>query len=151
LSKSPVEEISKHLDKTDDQVLLILYAHLLIEERLRDIVAQVCRAPQELPPARLSFSQAMFLCRAIIGRQDEPPWEFVRRLNEARNKIVHRLDPGDLDELLVSVIEKLRADYADHLGTPLKRFRVAVVYTCGYLDSLRGSTRLRQAYEEPKE
>jgi hypothetical protein len=150
MSKSPAEEISKHLDKTDDQVLLILYAHLLIEERLRDIVAQVCREPQELPAARLSFSQVMFLCRSIIGRRDEPPWEFVRRLNEARNRIVHRLDPGDLDGLLVSVIERLRADYADHLGSPLERFRVAVLYACGYLDSIKGSTRLRQAYEGEK-
>src|SRR5260370_34658979 len=92
----------------------------------------------------------MFLCRAIIGRQDEPAWEFVRRMNEARNRIVHRLDPGNLDELLVSVIAKLRADYAEQLGNPLKRFRAAVIYACGYLDVLRGSTRLRQAYESLK-
>jgi hypothetical protein len=124
-----------------------LYGHLLVEERLRDIVSQVSREPQELQAARLTFNQVMFLCRAIIGRQDEPAWDFIRRLNEARNRIVHRLDPGDLDELLVSVIAKLRADYADRLGNALNRFRIAVIYACGYLDALRGSTRLRQTYE----
>jgi hypothetical protein len=124
-----------------------LYGHLLVEERLRDIVSQVSREPQELQAARLTFNQVMFLRRAIIGRQDEPAWDFIRRLNEARNRIVHRLDPGDLDELLVSVIAKLRADYADRLGNALNRFRIAVIYACGYLDALRGSTRLRQTYE----
>jgi hypothetical protein len=147
MSKNPVEELKQHLHKTDDLVLLVLYAHLLIEDRLRDILVQVSREPEELRAARLTFNQVALLCRAIIGRQKEPAWGFVERLNEARNRIVHRLDPGDLDALIVSVVTKLRADYADHLGTPLDRFRAAVIYTCGYLDALRGSTRLKQAYK----
>jgi hypothetical protein len=111
--KSPVEQINQHLQKTDDLVLLVLYGHLLVEERLRDIVAQVSNEPEELRTARLTFGQFTALCRAIIGRQNEPVWDFVTRLNEARNRIVHRLDPGNLDELVVSVVTKLRTDYAD--------------------------------------
>ena len=65
---------------------------------------------------------------------NESVWDFVSRLNEARNKIVHHLDPGDLDELLVSIVTKLRADYADHLETPRDRFRSAVMYACGYFE-----------------
>jgi hypothetical protein len=147
MDKNPFEQIDQHLQKTSDRVLLVLYAHLLVEERLRDILAQVCSEPDELRAARLAFSQVMTLCRAIIGRQNEPVWDFLSRLNEARNRIVHRLDPGDLEELLVSIVTKLRADYTGHLGTPLDRFRVAVTYSCGYLDALRGSAHLRQAYE----
>jgi len=146
MDKNPFEQIDQHLQKTDAQVILVLYAHLLVEERLRGILAQVSTEPEELKAARLTFFQVMTLCRAIIGRQNEPVWDFLSRLNEARNRIVHRLDPGDLDELLVSIVAKLRVDYADHLGTPLERFRVAVMYSCGYLDSLRGSPHLRQAY-----
>ncbi|MFQ5658705.1 MAG: hypothetical protein ACE5G5_14275 [Candidatus Methylomirabilales bacterium] len=144
---NPLEEIRRHLDKTDDPILVILRAHLLIEERLRDILARVCRSPDELQMARLSFHQALYLCRAVIGRQDDPAWDFVSRLNEVRNRIAHDLDPGDFDELLGSVITKLRRDYADRLGTPLDRFRMAVHYACGYFDSLRGSVRLREAYD----
>jgi hypothetical protein len=146
MDKNPIEQFDQHLQKTDDQVLLVLYAHLLVEERLRDILAQVSTEPEELKAARFTFFQVMTLCRAIIGRQNEPVWDFFSRLNETRNKIVHRLDPGDLDELLVSIVTELRVDYADHLGTPLDRFRVAVTYSCGYLDALKGSTHLRQAY-----
>jgi len=146
MSIDPVEKIEQHLDKIDDPILIILRAHLLIEERLRDILAQVAQAPEELSVARLSFYQALFLCRAIIGRQDDPAWGFIARLNEVRNRIAHHLEPGDLDELLGSVITKLGPDYADRLQTPLDRFRVAVVYTCGYLDALKGSPRLGHAY-----
>lgn len=141
-----IEQINRHLDKTDDPVLVILRAHLLVEERLRDILAQISQAPEEVRAARLSFHQAFCLCRAVIGRQDEPAWDFVGRLNEVRNRIAHHLDPGDLDELLGSVVTKLRSDYAGRLKTPLDRFRMAVLYTCGYLDALRGSPRLTRAY-----
>ncbi len=146
MSKDPVKQISEHLDKTDDQILVILRAHLLVEERLRDILARISQAPEELKTARLSFHQALYLCRAVIDRQDEPAWDFMARLNEVRNRIAHHLDPGNFDELLGSVVVKLRPDYADHLDTPLDRFRAAVTYTCGYLDALKGSTRLRVAY-----
>ena len=146
MNRDPLEQINQHLDKTDDPILVILRAHLLIEERLRDILVQVSRSPEELRTARLSFYQALILCRAILGRQDDPAWGFIGRLNEVRNRIAHHLEPGDLDELLGSVVTKLRSDYADRLKTPLGRFRMAVVYACGYLDALKGSPRLRQAY-----
>jgi len=51
----PVAAITRHLEATDDPTLLILRTHLLIEERFRRIVARICRLPDELLPARLSF------------------------------------------------------------------------------------------------
>ena len=147
MKRDPLEEIGHHLYKTDDPILVILRAHLLIEERLRDILARICRSPDDLRAAKLSFHQALYLCRGAIGRQDDPAWDFVARLNEVRNRIAHHLDPGDFDELLGSVIAQLRRDYPGRLGTPLDRFRMATHYACGYLDSLRWSARLREAYD----
>jgi hypothetical protein len=146
MSGDSLEQIKQHLAKTDDPILIILRSHLLIEERLHDILAQISQAPEELRTARLSFYQLLFLCRAIIGLQDAPVWSFIARLNEVRNRIAHHLDPGDLDKLLGSVVTKLVPDYAEQLKTPLNRFRAAVGYTCGYLDALKGSPRLRQAF-----
>lgn len=142
----PLEQIGRHLDKTDDPTLLILRAHLLIEERLRDVLARICRSPDEVRAARLSFHQVLCLCRAVVGRHDEPAWDFVGRLYEVRNRMAHHLDPGDLDDLLGTVVEKLGPNYADRLGTSVARFRAAAVYTCGYFDAIRGSIRLREAY-----
>jgi hypothetical protein len=65
--------------------------------------------------------------------------------------MAHHLDPGDLDELLGSVVAKLRPDYADQLRSPVGRFRVAAVYACGYFDAIRGSIRLREAYASEDE
>ncbi len=151
MSVAPLEEINRQLDETDDHILLILRAHLLIEERLRDILARVCRSPDELRAARLSFHQVLCLCRAIVGRHDEPAWDFVTRLNEVRNRMSHHLDPGDLDELLGSVVEKLGTDYTGKMKTPVGRFRLAAVYACGYFDAIRGSIRLREAYASEDE
>lgn len=146
MNMDPLEDINQHLEKTDDPTLLILRAHLLVEGRLRDVLARICRSPDELRAARLSFHQVLCLCRAVVGRYDEPAWDFVARLNEVRNRMAHHLDPGDLDDLLGSVVEKLCPDYADKLPTPVARFRVAAAYACGYFDAIRGSVHLREAY-----
>jgi hypothetical protein len=60
--------------------------------------------------------------------------------------MAHHLDPGDLDELLGSVAEKLGPGYADRHKTPVDRFRMATLYACGYFGAIRGSIRLREAY-----
>ncbi len=142
----PLDTIKCHLDRTDDPTLLILRVHLLIDERLREVLARICRSPDELPEARLSFYQVLCLCRAVVGRHDEPAWGFVARLNKVRNRMAHHLDPGDLDELLGSVVEKLGPGYGDRLKTPADRFRMAAIYACGYIDAIKGSVRLREAY-----
>jgi hypothetical protein len=41
MNVDPREEIGRHLSKTDDPTLLILRAHLLVEERLRDVLARI--------------------------------------------------------------------------------------------------------------
>lgn len=143
---NPFEQIAHYLEKTDDPTLLILRTHLLVEERLRGVLTRICRSPDELRAARLSFYQVLYLCRAIVGRPDEPAWDFVGRLNEVRNRMAHNLEPGDLDELLGSVLTKLGSNYADGLGTPTERFLAGTSYACGYFDSIRGSIRLREAY-----
>src|SRR5260370_39393489 len=141
----PVEAITRYLDKTDDVTLLILLTLLLVDERLRDVLARICRAPDELRAARLSFHQVLSVCRAVVGRHDEPAWDFVARLNEVRNRMAHHLDPGDLEELLGSVVEKLGPGYTERFKTPVDRFRFAAFYACGYFDAITGSLPPREA------
>jgi len=142
----PVAAITRHLEATDDPTLLILRTHLLIEERFRRIVARICRLPDELLPARLSFYQVLCVCRAVVGRHDEEPWAFVARLNEVRNRLAHHLDPGNLDELIGSVVKKLDRPHDRRAATPVNRFRDAAVHVCGYFDAISGSARLREGY-----
>ncbi len=144
---NPYDQLKRHLDATEDPTLLILRGHLLVEERLRNIVDRICQSPDELPSARLSFYQVLCLCRAIVGRHDDPAWGFVTRLNEVRNRMAHRLDPGDLDALVGSVVERLGAPYAGRCDTALDKFREATYYACGYFDAISGGVRLRPAYD----
>jgi len=65
--------------------------------------------------------------------------------------MAHNLEPGDLDALLGSVVEKLGPDYTRRFRTPVDRFRVAAMFACGYFDAIRGSVRLREAYDRDDE
>ena len=64
-------------------------------------------------------------------------WGFMRRLNEVR--VVHQLEPGDLDELIGAVVERLWSDRTRPLDTPINRLRAAAHHGCGYLDAICGS------------
>src|SRR5712692_840218 len=150
MKRDPIDEIRKPLERSDDLTLVILRGHLLVEERLRDIVARACRAPDELATARLSFHQVLHVLRALLGRADDPAWPFFGRLNEVRNRMAHHLDPGNLDELVGSVVDKLGSDTAKH-ASPIERLRTSLLYACGYLDSIRGGIRLREAYASEEE
>jgi hypothetical protein len=141
-----VEAITRHLDKANDATLLILRTHLMVEERLRDIISRACNAPDELRAARLTFYQVLCLCRALVGRHNEPPWDFVERLNEVRNRMAHHLDPGDLDELVGSVVKKLDRPIDRRPATAVERFRDAAIYVVTYFDAIKGSVRWTEAY-----
>jgi len=96
--RDPTEQIGRQLDATDDPTLLVLRAPPPYRGAPARTCSPVCgRSPDELEPARLSFYQVLSLCRAIVGRSDEPAWAFMTRLNEVRNRMAHHLDPGDLD------------------------------------------------------
>jgi hypothetical protein len=140
------DAIRRHLDKTDDPTLLILRTHLMIEERLRDMVGRACNSPDELQAARLTFHQVLCICRALVGRHDEAPWQFVERLNVVRNRMVHHLDPGDLDELVGSVVKKLDRPIDRRPAMAVERFRRAAIYVVTYFEAIKGSARWTEAY-----
>jgi hypothetical protein len=142
----PLEAITRHLNKTDDPTLLVLRTHLMVEERLRDMIGRACNAPGELRAARLTFYQVLCICRALVGRHDEAPWVFVERLNEVRNRMAHHLAPGDLDELVGSVVKKLDRLIDRRPATAVERFRSAAVYVVTYFDAIKWSARWTEAY-----
>jgi hypothetical protein len=72
----------------------------------------------------------------------------VERLNAVRNRLAHHLDPGNLDDLLGSVVNKLGNQYFNHPTSASARFRGAALYVCGYFDSIRGSVRLQHGYSD---
>ena len=91
-----------------------------------------------LPTARLTF-QVLCICRAIVDRHDEPAWGFVVRLNEVRNRMAHRLDPGDVNALVGSTLEKLGPQYSRRNETPINKLRQAAFHAWRYFDAIKGT------------
>lgn len=104
------DRIRKHLPRSRDPVLVIIKGHLLIEERLHAIIESALRDPSRLQDARLTVHQALCVCEAMLGRENSGPLRVARRLNEVRNRLAHHLEPGDVNELVDSVIHAYNSD-----------------------------------------
>lgn len=140
------ERIKQHLPRSRDPILVIIKGHLLIEECLHGIIENTLRDASRLPDARLTFHQAVCLCEAICGHpKGSLPWAFVRRLNEVRNRLAHRLDHDDVDALVDSLIHSYDGDTSVVPSSPSERIRWlknTIMIVCGMLDGFR----LQQAF-----
>ena len=89
----------KHLPPASDMTLLILKGHLLIEELLRQLLDQALVKPGALKDARLETHQCICLAEALFS--DRLPawlWEALKKLNGARNKLAHTLEPVGFEQ-----------------------------------------------------
>lgn len=108
----PIPEPDKHsvesfrrfyefLPRSEDQSLVLLKIHLLIEEQIRAFVDERLPNPDALVAARLTFNHVACLAEAVC-REDIHPnvWAAVRKLNQMRNDIAHKLVPTLVEEQL---------------------------------------------------
>lgn len=90
----------QHLGDVSDPTLLILKAHLVIEEILYSVVARKMKNPRILAEANLRFGQLLYLARALFETDSKAEfasfemqnWDFIRTLNVVRNQLAHKLD-----------------------------------------------------------
>ncbi len=91
---------------TQNETLIILKGHLLIEDLLREFCYSKTENPDELMGARLSFSQVSKLCRALMKNKAETwTWDCISRLNDLRNMLAHKLEPKDFELKRTAFIE----------------------------------------------
>jgi hypothetical protein len=86
--------------------LVVLKGHLLIEEQLQEFLRATSRHPKSLDDARLNFMQTAHLVRALGGLlyNDHSLWSLVVDLNKLRNRLAHRLEPGDIAAAVDSIL-----------------------------------------------
>jgi hypothetical protein len=97
----------------DDEAVIILKGHLVLEERLNAIFKKFVFNPDHLERARLTFAQKLAVARSISLDQDKHSlWELVEKLNTLRNKLSHSLD-GEARE---RAKEAVRAVYIREQG-----------------------------------
>lgn len=82
-----------------DPVLVILKAHLLIEEQLRLLVDERMAKPEALKTAELECNQIICIAEALTGNTFVPQmWTALRKLNKLRNDLAHQFEPKGMND-----------------------------------------------------
>lgn len=78
----------------NDPTYLVLKAHLLFEELLRDFVDKQFANPSSLRGARLTFAQVLAIAQASATTlpPDDWRWQGLKELNKLRNALAHEFD-----------------------------------------------------------
>jgi len=77
----------------DDEALIVLKGHLVIEERITSAIEKFVWHGEYIERARLTFAHKMQLARAIsMDHSENTMWDLIDKLNAVRNKLAHSLD-----------------------------------------------------------
>ncbi len=89
-----------------DEHLHIMHGHLLIENKLRELVDAKLKKPEALNDARLSFSQILSITESLYWKQESDLlWQLIRKLNNIRNSFSHQLEPKKYNELIKEFLD----------------------------------------------
>jgi hypothetical protein len=92
------------LPKGPDPDLTILKGHLLIEERLRELIDFKLPFSQALEDAHLSAYQVICLAESFFSQQTDPwLWDVLKKLNKLRNDIAHKIEPSSIDQRMKEI------------------------------------------------
>jgi hypothetical protein len=77
----------------DELASIVLKGHLLIEEKLTEILAKNAIQAQYMESARLTFAQKLSVVRSMTKvHVDDFMWDMIGKLNALRNALSHSLD-----------------------------------------------------------
>jgi len=99
-----VEQFHRVFDRNDALLTAVLRGHMMIEERLHDVISAgvACYSRPHNRNDIFTFGTATELCQSIVGRAAAPHvWGAVKSLNNLRNAVGHRNEPARLDALLL--------------------------------------------------
>ena len=87
----------KLLPHGKDRALVVLKAHLMIEEQIRQIVDERLKNAEALRDARLDCHQCICLAQSFFSPEFQPwLWASLKKLNRIRNDIAHSVAPAGL-------------------------------------------------------
>jgi hypothetical protein len=89
-----------------DLTFLVLKAHLLFEELLRDFLKKQFRHPEVMQGARLSFAQVLKLAQALATtlEPDDWRWKALIELNRLRNSMAHEFEAESSETLVARLV-----------------------------------------------
>lgn len=111
-----MERFLRLVPDDSDVLTVVLKSHLLIEERLNDIIEQAVADAEPLRGIRLAFENKNRLAQALAPVEGAHNlWSSIAALNSVRNRLSHEAEPADLGRKLAAFFDA--AD--EHPGKPL--------------------------------
>lgn len=95
----------------EDTLVLILKAHLLLEEIMQIAIERAVKNPSAIRPLNFECSKKIALAEALYG--DTIPtwvWSATRQLNRIRNDLAHNVEPKGLDERIDSFCQFVKRE-----------------------------------------
>jgi len=109
MSEILFSKYKEFMEHGDNESILILKGHLVIEELLTSILKAVTGGDKEVESARLSFHQKRLLAKATAGRnREDGAWKIMETINSLRNDIGHNLEPKKSEELINKLKDQLK-------------------------------------------
>ena len=128
------------MTQINNETLLILRGHLLIEEQLQKIIDGAFQNPNAL--GNLNFYNKQKIVKAIKGNIDPDPlvWDSINKIRKLRNDLAHKIEINDLRGRIDDIIAPWNnSDYIAPFGLGSgrsARLRSVFSFICGILSSL---------------
>ncbi len=118
--KTGIEKVHRRLfDLLPDRdiILIVLSGHLLIEERMTELIDELSKKPEVLKDAGLSFYQKLCIVHAVFGDIKNVPtfYDCIEKLNTLRNRYHHNFTPEDIRKDLLVFIHLFLHDEKHHI------------------------------------
>jgi hypothetical protein len=108
--------------------LVILKAHLLVEEQLNLLIAARLKNVEPLlNKERFESSYRILLAQSFFPPDFQPwLWHALEQLNKLRNRIAHSLAPKGIDNIIEDLIKSIPGDFGAVTQARQERFEFAL-------------------------
>ena len=112
------------LPRGKDLELVILKAHLLIEEQLNFLLAERLKNPSVLDEVELGSFHRICLAQSFFPPDHQPwLWKGLKKLNRLRNHIAHDLEPKGVQDRIDDLISGYPGDLSNRFPERQHRFK----------------------------
>lgn len=121
MEKNLFKKFLSEMTNVKDEHLKILRGHLLIEEKLRELINSKVTKPEAFSDARFSFNQLLCIAEAFYWQKNSDwLWETIRKLNNIRNSFSHQLTPKKYEDNIKGFLGNFKDDeFVKELGKGL--------------------------------
>ena len=110
-----------------DLDLVILKAHLLIEEQVNALIDERLKTFSALKKAHLGSFHRICLAESFFPSDFQPwLWPALRKLNELRNDIAHQLSPAGIDASVDHIIKSIPGEIGKVSNTRQEQFEMTL-------------------------